>query len=77
MHTDEETRESAQWEVSAARQEISVSQRVAGLLREQLARGDRYERAGSSQFAQEPRDLSSGSSVQPAATGGRQDRSPR
>ena len=52
--------------IEAARQDTSVSRFVAGLLREQMGRGDRYERARRSYLAQQPSDLSSGSAGYPS-----------
>ena len=54
--------ETADWaRIEAARQDISVSRFVAGLLRERMDHDDRYEQARRSYLAQQPGDLSSGS----------------
>ena len=59
--------ETADWaRIEAARQDTSVSRFVAGLLREQMGRGDRYEQARRSYLAQQPGDLSSGSGGYPS-----------
>ena len=59
--------ETADWaRIEAARQDISVSRFVAGLLREQMGRDDRYERARRSHLPQQPSDLSSGSGGYPS-----------
>ncbi len=59
--------ETADWaRIEAARQDISVSRFVAGLLREQMDRDDRYEQAHRSYLAQQPGDLSSGSGGYPS-----------
>ena len=52
--------------VEAARQDTSVSRLVAGLIREQMARDDRYEQARQAYLARPPRDLSSESGPYPS-----------
>ena len=59
--------ETAHWaRIEAARQDISVSRFVAGLLRERMDHDDRYEQARLSHLAQQPGDLSSGSGGYPS-----------
>ena len=59
--------ETADWaRIEAARQDISVSRFVAGLLREHMDHDDRDEQARRSYLTQQPGDLSSGSGAYPS-----------
>ena len=59
--------ETARWaRIEAARQDTSVSRLVGGLIREQMAREDRYERARRAYLAQPPMDISSHSGAYPS-----------
>ena len=59
--------ETARWaRIEAARQDTSVSRLVGGLIREQMAREDRYERARRSYLAQPSTDISSHSGAYPS-----------
>ena len=59
--------ETARWaRIEAARQDMSVSRLVGGLIREQMTRESRYERARRSYLAQPPTDISSRSGSYPS-----------
>ena len=59
--------DTARWaRIEAARRDTSVSRLVGGLIREQMAREDRYERARRSYLAQTPMDIGSRSGAYPS-----------
>ena len=59
--------DTARWaRIEAARRDTSVSRLVGGLIREQMVREDRYERARRSYLAQPPIDISSHSAAYPS-----------
>ena len=59
--------ETALWaRIEAARRDTSVSRFVGSLIRDQMARDDRYERARRSYLGLAPTDISSGSARYPS-----------